>query len=108
VIFVVLNNDGGGIFHTLPVRDHEPAFSRFFATPHGLDFQKTAELYGLPYSRSESLAEFRQEFLNALESGTSRILEVRTRREETHRRRREVAAKVVEAMEGLGMPEDGQ
>ena len=42
-----MNNDGGGIFQTLPVREHEPAFSEFFSTPHGLDFGKAAELYGI-------------------------------------------------------------
>ena len=102
VIFVVVNNDGGGIFHTLPVREHEPAFTRFFATPHGLDFGKAAEFHGLPYSRAASLAEFREAFSKALMMDCPSVLEVRTRREETHQRRREVVAAVVEAMEGLG------
>ncbi len=48
VIFVVVNNDGGGIFHTLPVREHEPAFTRFFATPHGLDFGRRRSSMGSP------------------------------------------------------------
>lgn len=102
VVFVVLNNDGGGIFHTLPVRDHEPAFTRFFATPHGLDFEKVAGLYGTLFSRVDSLAEFREVFASSLATGGPGIVEVRTRREGTHERRREVAAAVVAAMEGLG------
>ncbi len=107
VVFVVVNNDGGGIFHTLPVRDHEPAFTRFFATPHGLDFGLVARLYGLRYSRAESLADFKEVLRRSLETGGPGILEVRTRREETHRRRREVVSSVVAALEGLGSPEDG-
>jgi len=102
VIFVVVNNDGGGIFHTLPIREHEPAFTQFFATPHGLDFGKVAELYGLPYSHVASLADFEDFFSKALMAEGPCILEVRTRREETHQRRREVVAAVVEAMDGLG------
>ena len=102
VIFVVVNNDGGGIFHTLPIREHEPAFTRFFATPHGLDFRKAAEFHGLSYSQAGTLAEFRESFSRALTRRGPSILEVRTRREETHERRREVAAAVVEAMNGLG------
>ncbi len=102
VLFVVVNNDGGGIFHTLPIRGHEPAFTQFFATPHGLDFGKVAELYGIPYSRAGSLAEFEELFLKALMTDGPSILEVRTRREETHQRRRMVVAAVVEAMDGLG------
>jgi 2-succinyl-5-enolpyruvyl-6-hydroxy-3-cyclohexene-1-carboxylate synthase len=102
VIFVVVNNDGGGIFHTLPVREYEPAFTRFFATPHGLDFGKAAEFHGLPYSRAASLAEFREAFSQALLADGPSVLEVRTRREETHQRRRMVVAAVVEAMDGMG------
>jgi 2-succinyl-5-enolpyruvyl-6-hydroxy-3-cyclohexene-1-carboxylate synthase len=51
IVFVLVNNDGGGIFHFLPIREFEPAFTRHFATPHGLDFAHAAALYGLPHER---------------------------------------------------------
>jgi len=105
VLLVVVNNDGGGIFQTLPVREHEPAFSQFFTTPHGLDFGKVAELYDLPYWRAASLTEFEDLLSLALEQERSGILEIRTRREETHKRRMQVVAAVVEAMNGLGSTE---
>jgi 2-succinyl-5-enolpyruvyl-6-hydroxy-3-cyclohexene-1-carboxylate synthase len=54
VLVVVLNNDGGGIFHLLPVREHEPAFTRFFATPHGRDLSRLAALYDLPHRRLDA------------------------------------------------------
>jgi 2-succinyl-5-enolpyruvyl-6-hydroxy-3-cyclohexene-1-carboxylate synthase len=101
VVFVVVNNDGGGIFQTLPVREHEPAFTRFFATPHGLDFRKAAEFHGLPYLRAGSLTEFREAFSQATTMDGPALLEVRTRREATHHRRREVVAAVVRSMDGL-------
>jgi 2-succinyl-5-enolpyruvyl-6-hydroxy-3-cyclohexene-1-carboxylate synthase len=101
VVFVVVNNDGGGIFHTLPVRKHEPAFTRFFATPHGLDFQKAAELYGIPHTRVDSLGEFGTAFPKALGNGGPVVLEVRTNREETHDRRRAVVEAVVASLSGL-------
>jgi 2-succinyl-5-enolpyruvyl-6-hydroxy-3-cyclohexene-1-carboxylate synthase len=100
-IFVVVNNDGGGIFHTLPVRDHEPAFSRFFATPHGLDFRKTAELYQLPYESAASIADFRRAFVKALGEGGPAIVEVQTNREATHAERERVVSAVVEAVDDL-------
>jgi 2-succinyl-5-enolpyruvyl-6-hydroxy-3-cyclohexene-1-carboxylate synthase len=101
-VFVVVNNDGGGIFHTLPVRDHEPAFTRFFATPHGLDFQKAAELYQLPYESTGSLEGFRSAFSKAIGRGGPAIVEVRTDREATHARRAKVVEAVIEAVRGLG------
>ena len=39
---VLLNNDGGGIFHFLPVAGETDAFEEHVATPHGLDFSLAA------------------------------------------------------------------
>ncbi|GMV06458.1 MAG: 2-succinyl-5-enolpyruvyl-6-hydroxy-3-cyclohexene-1-carboxylate synthase [Gemmatimonadota bacterium] len=90
VVFVLVDNDGGGIFHLLPVREHEPWFTPLFATPHGLDFQHTARLFGVPLDDvgPPGLAEA---LGRALASGGTRILRVRTDRVAVHRRRREVA-----------------
>jgi 2-succinyl-5-enolpyruvyl-6-hydroxy-3-cyclohexene-1-carboxylate synthase len=101
VVFVVLNNDGGGIFHSLPVRSHEPAFTRFFATPHGLDFQKTAELYGLDYARARDLDGLREKTVLALGRERPSMVEMVTDRDATHRGRAEVVAAVSRAMEGF-------
>ena len=99
--FVVVNNDGGGIFHTLPVRAFEPAFTQYFATPHGLDFRTAAELYGLAYRRAVSVDDFRTDLLALVSGGEPFILEVRTVREEVHVRRREILQGVEKAMEGF-------
>jgi 2-succinyl-5-enolpyruvyl-6-hydroxy-3-cyclohexene-1-carboxylate synthase len=57
VTIVVVNNDGGGIFHFLPVAGERDAFEEHVATPHGLDFEKLAALFGLSYTRAETLAD---------------------------------------------------
>ena len=44
-VLVVIDNDGGGIFHMLPIRSFEPVFTPYFATPHGLDLAGAARLY---------------------------------------------------------------
>ena len=48
---VLLNNDGGGIFHFLPVAGEADAFEEHVATPPGLDFARAAALYGLGHER---------------------------------------------------------
>ena len=40
ITIVLLNNDGGGIFHFLPVAGETDAFEGHVATPHGLDFSQ--------------------------------------------------------------------
>ena len=43
---VVVNNDGGGIFHFLQQAAHNH-FERHFATPHGLSFSRIATSFGI-------------------------------------------------------------
>ena len=53
LVIVLLNNDGGGIFHFLPVEREGADFEEHVATPHGLDFAHAAALYGLGHVRVE-------------------------------------------------------
>ncbi len=100
--FVVVNNDGGGIFHTLPVRAFEPSFTRYFVTPHGLDLGDVARLYGLTYERLDGRTGFGERLRALVGSGEPFLLEVTSPREESHVRRREILDAVEGAMEGLG------
>jgi 2-succinyl-6-hydroxy-2,4-cyclohexadiene-1-carboxylate synthase (EC 2.5.1.64) len=92
---VVINNDGGGIFHRLPIEDFEPPFTRQFKTPHGLDFEPAGELYGLGFSRVESREEFREVYSEATESEGSEIIEVVVDAEDSHAIRDELQAETV-------------
>lgn len=85
VTFVVLNNDGGGIFSFLPQAGHPKHFEKLFGTPHGIDFEKVADLYGVGYERLERASDLAA----AMEGRSVRIVEVRTDREanvEVHRK----------------------
>ena len=66
LVIVVLNNDGGGIFHFLPVEREGADFEEHVATPHGLDFAHAAALYGLGYVRAADPAAFRAALDDAL------------------------------------------
>jgi 2-succinyl-5-enolpyruvyl-6-hydroxy-3-cyclohexene-1-carboxylate synthase len=81
VVFVVLDNDGGGIFHFLPVAGETDAFEEHVATPHGLDFAHAAALYGLDYERAAGPEGFRSALDTALAAERSTLLVVRTDRE---------------------------
>ncbi|HET9123429.1 MAG TPA: 2-succinyl-5-enolpyruvyl-6-hydroxy-3-cyclohexene-1-carboxylic-acid synthase, partial [Solirubrobacteraceae bacterium] len=56
---VALNNDGGGIFHFLPVSGEGAAFEEHIATPHGLSLERAAALFELTYARAETEDELR-------------------------------------------------
>jgi 2-succinyl-5-enolpyruvyl-6-hydroxy-3-cyclohexene-1-carboxylate synthase len=72
---VLLNNDGGGIFHELPVSEFDPPFTDHFETPHGLDFLPTSDLYDLEYERV-STTEFAAAYRDALDDSGSHVIEV--------------------------------
>jgi 2-succinyl-5-enolpyruvyl-6-hydroxy-3-cyclohexene-1-carboxylate synthase len=77
---VLLNNDGGGIFHFLPVAGERDAFEEHVATPHGVDFAHAAALYGLEHDRPADMAQFAAALDRALETPGPRLVELRTDR----------------------------
>ena len=86
---VLLNNDGGGIFHFLPVARETDAFEEHVATPHGLEFARAAELYDIAYECPRSEAELRSTLERSLKGAGATIIEIRTDRVENltlHRR----------------------
>jgi 2-succinyl-5-enolpyruvyl-6-hydroxy-3-cyclohexene-1-carboxylate synthase len=106
VVFVLVDNDGGGIFHGLPIVQHEPQFTQYFATPHGLDFTHAAALHDIAIEDVEvdALADPLEA---AIRAGGTRILRVRSDRAAAHARRRAlveaVQAGVREALANVPM-----
>ena len=79
-VFVVVNNDGGGIFSFLPQAAFPEHFERVFGTPHGVDFGAFAALHRCGYARIEAAADLAPAVAGATEAGGVHILEVRTDR----------------------------
>jgi 2-succinyl-5-enolpyruvyl-6-hydroxy-3-cyclohexene-1-carboxylate synthase len=86
VRIVVIDNDGGGIFHFLPQQEalQSEEFESLLGTPRGIDVGKAAALFDLPHRRLTSLDELSA----ALASGIG-LIEVKTDRQantDLHRR----------------------
>jgi len=93
---VLVNNDGGGIFHMLPIEDDE-SFERQFKTPHGLDFAGTGDLYDLSFARTD-YAGFPALYEEALDSEGTHVVEVATDAESSHRKREAIRERVIDAL----------
>ncbi|HKB51207.1 MAG TPA: 2-succinyl-5-enolpyruvyl-6-hydroxy-3-cyclohexene-1-carboxylic-acid synthase [Solirubrobacterales bacterium] len=78
VRIVVIDNDGGGIFHFLPQEQalEGDEFEALLGTPRGVDVGKAAALFDLPHRRLELIDELPE----ALAAGTG-LIEVKTDRE---------------------------
>lgn len=74
---VVIDNDGGAIFHFLPQSEALPEdeFEALFGTPRGIDPARAAALFDLPHRHLDSLADLPA----ALAAGTG-LISVRTDR----------------------------
>jgi 2-succinyl-5-enolpyruvyl-6-hydroxy-3-cyclohexene-1-carboxylate synthase len=95
---VLLNNDGGGIFHFLPVARLGAVFEEHVATPHGLDFAHAAALYGCGYERPGDLAQLEAAVRRSLDSPGTQIIEVRTDRHENLALHRSLTERVIAAL----------
>ncbi|WP_435098871.1 2-succinyl-5-enolpyruvyl-6-hydroxy-3-cyclohexene-1-carboxylic-acid synthase [Halorubrum sp. N11] len=107
---VLINNDGGGIFHKLPIESFEPEFTEAFKTPHGIEFEPLADLHGLSYARIDARsAETAEEtetvdddladaYTRARDADGSHLIEVRTEAEPSHRTRERLEEAVERAV----------
>ena len=79
-VFVVINNDGGGIFSFLPEARWPEHFEQLFGTPHGLSLAALAELYGCGHRSVKRASELAPAVAAAMEQGGVHLVEVRTDR----------------------------
>ena len=109
VTVVLVNNDGGGIFHALPIESFDPPFTAEFKTPHGLAFEPIADLHGLEYARIDARPSsettdptdaLAAAYGRACDADGSHLIEVRTDAESSHRTRERLAAAVERAVHG--------
>ena len=83
---VLINNNGGGIFESLPIAQFDPPFEDFFATPQSIDFAQLCATYGVEHELIQSWDQFVQK-LNPLPDQGIRVLEIRTDRKADTKRR---------------------
>jgi 2-succinyl-5-enolpyruvyl-6-hydroxy-3-cyclohexene-1-carboxylate synthase len=79
--FVILDNDGGGIFNFLPPAEHLDVFEELFGTPLGLNLEDVARLYGLGYCSVDKAEDLEPALRGALASSSSSLLRVAFSRE---------------------------
>jgi 2-succinyl-5-enolpyruvyl-6-hydroxy-3-cyclohexene-1-carboxylate synthase len=98
VTFVVVDNNGGGIFSFLPQADLPEHFERLFATPHGVDLAALAAAHAIPVEPVEKASALLPAVESAVANGGVRMVLVRTDREENVARHREAWATVARAL----------
>jgi 2-succinyl-5-enolpyruvyl-6-hydroxy-3-cyclohexene-1-carboxylate synthase len=88
VVFVVVDNGGGGLFDLLPQSEHAPSFDRLFITPHGLDLSHLAAVYGIDSTITDDVAVLGEEMESRLEARGAHLIVVPVEREADLKARR--------------------
>jgi 2-succinyl-5-enolpyruvyl-6-hydroxy-3-cyclohexene-1-carboxylate synthase len=88
VVFVVVDNGGGGLFDLLPQSEHAPSFDRLFITPHGLDLSHLAAVYGIDSTITDDVAVLGEEMESRLEAHGAHLIVVPVEREADLKARR--------------------
>jgi 2-succinyl-5-enolpyruvyl-6-hydroxy-3-cyclohexene-1-carboxylate synthase len=96
VTFVVLNNDGGGIFDLLPSAKL-PEHESLFVTPHGADLRALAEAAGVGYERVNDPGPLLQE-----EPKVTTLVDVPIDRARAVRRRKALQKAIAKALSPEG------
>jgi 2-succinyl-5-enolpyruvyl-6-hydroxy-3-cyclohexene-1-carboxylate synthase len=99
--FVVVDNDGGGIFSFLPQAGFPGSFERVFGTPHGRDLADLARFHRLGYTRVGAAADLPGAVTDAVVAGGVHLVHVRTDRAENAALHRRLAAAAHAALDGL-------
>lgn len=96
---VLVNNDGGGIFHFLPQAEAAPdQFEAWFGTPHGLEFRGAVEMHGGRFETIEATRGWEPQLRAAIGRKGLTVLELRTERRRNVVLHRQVWAHVAKAV----------
>lgn len=97
-VFVVVDNNGGGIFSFLPQASLPGTFERLFGTPHGRSFERYAAFHGAGYQRVEAADGLVPAIETAHRAGGVQLVVVETDRAHNVEHHRQVTGAVHAAL----------
>jgi len=75
---ILINNNGGGIFNSLPIARFRNFIEKYFITPHNLDFKKLTAAFHITYKFVKNPAMFRKLITRSPSENKTVIIEVKT------------------------------
>ncbi len=78
IVIILINNNGGGIFESLPISGYGKIFKKYFLTPHNFEFGKPVKSLGGNYSLIKSWNGFKKQLHIAGKLKLFSVLEIKT------------------------------
>ncbi|MDR3668468.1 MAG: 2-succinyl-5-enolpyruvyl-6-hydroxy-3-cyclohexene-1-carboxylic-acid synthase [Ignavibacteriaceae bacterium] len=78
LIIILINNNGGGIFNSLPVSRYPGFLKEYFITPHNLNFEKLTKAFDIDYSKVKTWQGFKGSVKRAITNKKTVVIEIQT------------------------------
>lgn len=75
---ILINNNGGGIFESLPIANRIKNFDKFFIAPHNLEIASIVSSFGINYQLITTKTKLRLQMKNSLNKKVPSVLEIQT------------------------------
>lgn len=75
---IVINNNGGGIFESLPIANRVKHFDKFFIAPHDLELGEIVQSFGINYQLVTTKRRLQQNLKNAMNKNLPSVIEIQT------------------------------
>jgi 2-succinyl-5-enolpyruvyl-6-hydroxy-3-cyclohexene-1-carboxylate synthase len=75
---VIINNNGGGIFESLPIANRFNKLDEYFVAPHNLNLGDIVKSFDIKYKLVKSRRELKYQLSNNISKKTPSVLEIQT------------------------------
>jgi 2-succinyl-5-enolpyruvyl-6-hydroxy-3-cyclohexene-1-carboxylate synthase len=75
---ILINNNGGGIFNSLPIASYKKFIDEYFITSHNLDFKILTTAFGVTYRYAKNLSKFRELIKKSPSDKKTVVIEIKT------------------------------
>ena len=75
---IVINNNGGGIFESLPIAEKVNRFREYFITPHNIELSSVVKSFGISYQLITNRSKLQQHLKHSLTKNVTSVLEIQT------------------------------
>lgn len=78
LMIIVINNNGGGIFESLPIAGKVKRFREYFITPHNLELAAIVKSFGINHQLITSRSQLQSHLIKGLNKNSPSVLEIQT------------------------------
>jgi len=99
ITIIVINNNGGGIFESLPIANKVKHFNKYFITPHSLYLGEIVKSFGINHRLIKTRKQLQRSIINSLNKSQIFVLEIQTNAFKSNELRKKIFSEVKNNLE---------